>query len=202
MPRTSAVDAYIAKSADFARPILEKFRDLLHRACPDVQEVLKWGVPHFEHQGVLAGMAGFKKHVNLFFWKSDLMKDPAGLFKKTDGSRSVFQGTSIDDLPADKVLLAYIKEAVALNERGVKRTRKPTAKKPELPVPADLRSALKKNKKAQAAFDAFPPSHRREYIEWITQAKQAETRARRLATALEWMAEGKARNWKYMRNSG
>jgi uncharacterized protein YdeI (YjbR/CyaY-like superfamily) len=199
MPRTAAVDAHIAKSADFARPILTKFRDLLHRACPEVQETLKWGVPHFEHHGVLAGMAGFKKHVNLIFWKADLMKDPAGLFTKAEGPRNVVQLKSMDEMPADKVLLAYVKEAAALNEQGIKRERKPAAKKPDLPVPADLRSALKKNKKAQAAFDAFPPSHRREYIEWITQAKQAETRARRLATALEWMAEGKPRNWKYVR---
>jgi hypothetical protein len=199
MPRTAAVDAYIAKAADFARPILIKFRDLIHRACPEVEETLKWGVPHFEHQGVLAGMAGFKKHVNLFFWKADLMKDPAGLFKKGDSARSVFQGKSIVDLPSDKVLLAYIKQAVALNEQGVKRKKKPAVKKPDLPVPADLRAALKKNKKAQAAFDAFPPSHRREYIEWITDAKQPETRARRLATALQWIAAEKPRNWKYMR---
>lgn len=199
MPRTAAVDAYIAKAADFARPILTKFRDLLHRTCPDVQEVLKWGVPHFEHEGVLAGMAGFKKHVNLIFWKADLMKDSAGLFRKADGPRNVLQPKSMDEMPPDKVLVAYMKEAMALNEQGVKRAKKAAAKKPDLPVPADLRAALKKNKKAQAAFDAFPPSHRREYIEWITDAKQAETRARRLATALEWMALGKPRNWKYMR---
>lgn len=196
--KNPAVDAYIAKSADFARPILTRVRAAMHQACPQIEETIKWGVPHFEHQGVVASMAAFKQHASFGFWKQKLMDDPAGLFPAAgESSMGGRKFRSADELPADAVLLRYIRAAVALNEAGVKVPKAAKPKKPPPELPADLAAALKKNAKARASYDAFPPSHKREYVEWITEAKQEATRRRRLATAVEWMAQGKSRNWKY-----
>jgi uncharacterized protein YdeI (YjbR/CyaY-like superfamily) len=197
--RDPRVDAYIAKSADFARPILEHLRAVVHAACPDVEETMKWSFPHFQYKGMLCSMAAFKEHCALGFWKGSLILGEAG--GGSDGAMGQFgRITKLGDLPSKKILVGYIKKAMELNEAGVKSpTRsKPKAPKPEAVVPDDLATALKNNPAARAAFDKFPPSHRREYIEWITEAKTAPTRARRLETAVEWMAEGKPRNWKYM----
>lgn len=193
------VDAYIAKAPEFARPILEKVRRLFHQACPEVVEDIKWGVPHFSWKGMLGGMAAFKQHVGYGFWKAKLMSDPAGLFE-TDcaGSMCTVKPRSMKDLPADKVLLAYIREAMKLNEQGVKAPRKPVSKRSVAP-PADLAAALKKSKSARATFEAFSPSHQREYNEWIEEAKRPETRQRRVEQAIEMLAEGKSKNWKYER---
>jgi uncharacterized protein YdeI (YjbR/CyaY-like superfamily) len=137
-------------------------------------------------------MAAFKAHCLLGFWKGPLMKT------LPYDSASFGRFESIDDLPSEAAIVRMVKEAKALNDAGVKLPR--TAKaKPALKAPADMLAAIKKNKKAQAAYAAFSPSHRREYIEWITGAKAHETRARRLETAVKWMAEGKSRNWKYAR---
>lgn len=196
--KNPAVDAYIAKSADFAQPILRRVRALMHKACPQIEETIKWGVPHFEYQGVVAGMAAFKQHASLGFWKQKLMKDPARLFPAAgDSSMGGRRFRSVDELPSDAVLLRYIKAAVALNAAGVKVPKAARPKKPPPKPPADLAAALRKNPKAKATYDAFPPSHRREYVEWITGAKQEATRLRRLATAVEWLAQGKSRHWKY-----
>jgi uncharacterized protein YdeI (YjbR/CyaY-like superfamily) len=197
---SSQFDDYIAEAPEFARPILKKIRSLFHKACPQIQETIKWGLPHFEYRGIVGSMAAFKRYVSFGFWKGKLLSDPQKLFGilgKTNMSMSKI--TDVTQLPDDKILLAYIREAVALNELGVKlpAKRKSVRKKP-LVVPADLVRALKTNKKARATFDGFSPSHQREYVEWITEAKQEETRARRLATTLEWLAAGKPRNWKYM----
>lgn len=196
--KNPAVDAYIAKSADFARPILARLRRLMHQACPKIEETIKWGVPHFERQGVVASMAAFKQHASFGFWKQKLMDDPAGLFPAAgDSSMGGRKFRSVKDLPADAVLLRYIKAAVALNEAGVKLPKADRPKKPPPKLPADLAAALKKNPKAKATYDAFPPSKQREYVEWITEAKQEATRLKRLATAVEWLAQGKSRHWKY-----
>jgi uncharacterized protein YdeI (YjbR/CyaY-like superfamily) len=197
------VDAYIAKSADFARPILEHLRKLIHKACPGVTETIKWSMPFFEYKDeMLCNMSGFKQHCALGFWKASLLKDPEGVLhvKDKNSMGHMDRITSLKDLPADKILVALIKEAATLNEQGVKKPA-PAKKspKPELPVPPALASALKKNKKAGEVFAAFPPSHRREYIEWITEAKTDETRDKRVATTLEWLTEGKSRNWKYQK---
>jgi uncharacterized protein YdeI (YjbR/CyaY-like superfamily) len=194
--KNPAVDAYIAKSADFARPILKRLRGLMHRACPKVEETIKWGVPHFEYQGVIAGMAAFKQHAAFGFWKRRLMQDPAGFFSKGESGMGGRKIRSVDELPSDTVLLGYIREAVALNEQGA-RVPRSTRKKPPVKAPPYLAAALKKNAKARKTFENFSPSQQREYVEWLTDAKQEATRERRLATALEWMAEGKTRNWKY-----
>jgi uncharacterized protein YdeI (YjbR/CyaY-like superfamily) len=196
--RIPEVDAYIDKSAAFAQPILGKIRTLFHEACPEIQEVMKWSFPHFEYKGLVGSMAAFKQHCSFGFWKGKLLKDPHKLFVGVgDTSMGGMKVSSLADLPSDKVLLAYIKEAVALNEDGIKA---PTAeKKPKkaLVVPGYFLAALRKNKEALAVFEAFSPSHQREYVEWVTEAKQETTRAKRLAQAIEWMAEGKSRHWKY-----
>ena len=201
MPSTDArIDAYIAKSAGFAQPILAHLRQLVHKACPEVTETVKWSMPFFEYNGSpLCNMAAFKQHCSFGFWNASLMKDANSKLQVKDrGAMGNFDRlTTVKDLPSDKAMLAYIKEAVTLIEKGVKKTVAKKAPKPELPVPPELTAALKKNKKAQATFEAFSPSHRREYIEWITEAKTDATRDKRLATTVEWLAEGKSRMWRY-----
>jgi len=190
--RDPRVDAYISKSPDFAKPILTHLRSLVHDAVPDVQETIKWGAPHFEYQGVLAGMAAFKQHCNLILWKASLVIGGKGN-REGGPLRNI---AKLSDLPSDKTLTGWIKSAAALNAQGVKN---PRATKPRtaFAVPAELKKALAGNKKAAAAFKGFPPSHKREYSEWIADAKGADTRQRRVETAVEWIAEGKSRNWKY-----
>lgn len=192
------IDAYIAKSAEFAKPILKHLRKVVHAGCPDVQETMKWSMPHFDYKGVMCGMAAFKEHCAFGFWKADLILD-RDKQKEKRGMGSFGCIKSLDDLPGEKTLIGYVKKAAALNEAGIKapgRTQ-PKKRKP-LPMPDDFSAALKKNAKARTTFEKFLPSHRREYIEWITEAKRDETRKQRLATSLKWLAEGKARNWKYM----
>jgi uncharacterized protein YdeI (YjbR/CyaY-like superfamily) len=195
------VDAYIAKSAAFARPILYHLRALVHKACPGVQETMKWNFPHFDYYGIVCSMAAFKQHCAFGFWKASLMSEGAKFAKVgTTAMGHLGRITSLADLPPYKTLIGYIKEAAHLNRDGVKVPKNPAAKK-RLIVPSDLAAALKKNKKARETFDAFSPSNKRDYVEWLTEAKTEATRAKRLATAMEWMAEGKIRNWKYVRGA-
>ncbi len=196
------IDAYIAKSADFAKPILTHLRQLVHKACPGATETVKWGMPFFEYNGtILCNMAAFKQHCSFGFWNALQMKDAGEKLQVKDrGAMGNFDRiTSLKDLPADKTMTAYIKEAATLIEKGVKKAAPKKAPKPELPMPPELAAALKKNKKAQAAFEGFPPSHRREYIEWIVEAKTDATREKRIATTVEWLTEGKSRMWKYQK---
>ncbi len=194
------IDAYIARSAAFAQPILKHIRKLVHAAFPAVEETMKWSIPHFVHKGILCNMAAFKHHCAFGFWKGALIIGTHVGNIQDEAMGQFGRITAPSDLPADKVLIGYIKKAVQINDTGVKvRDRtKPKAKK-ELDVPDDLRAALKKNKKALAIFEDFSYSHKKEYVEWITEAKRAETRTQRLETAIEWMAEGKPRNWKYVK---
>lgn len=185
--RDPRVDAYIAKSADFAKPILNYFRDIVHAAVPDIEETMKWSMPAFEYKGPLAQMAAFKEHCAIGYWKESVL-----------GAKRWGNVKSLDDLPPKKELIALTKKAAKLNEEGVKVERKKPAPKKDIPPPPDLVAALRKNRKAQAAFDNFSPSHRREYVQWIAEAKAEETRKRRIAQAIEWMSEGKPRNWKYI----
>lgn len=195
--RDPRVDAYIARSAEFARPILTHLRDTVHAACPGVEETMKWNAPHFMYRGMLAGMAAFKAHCAFGFWKGSLIAGSMG--DKASAAMGQFgRITSVADLPARRVLAGYVKQAMKLNENGVTAPRQKAGKpKPAIRVPPDLAAALKRNRKARETFENLSPSHRREYLEWITEAKAAETRKRRLASAVEWMAEGKSRNWKY-----
>ena len=199
--KNKVIDAYIAKSADFAKPILQHIRELVHKTCPHVEEKMKWSFPHFDYKGeMMCSMAAFKQHAAFGFWKASLMKDP--VLAET-ASSEVAMGhlgriTTLKDLPADKKLVAWIKEAMALNDKGIKLAAKPrSTEKKELVVPDDFTKALAKNKKAKQIFDAFPYSHKKEYVEWVVDAKTEETKNRRMASAIEMMAEGKSRNWKY-----
>ena len=192
------VDAYIAKAKPFAQPILKQIRQAVHAGCPDVVETIKWSVPAFEYKGPMCGMAAFKAHCLMGFWKGTLVKSmPKDRVTQAGGGWGRFE--SADDLPDKKLLIRMVKEAAALNDAGITVKRVPKAPKPPAKAPADMLAAIKKNKNAAANWAASSPSHQREYIEWITDAKSDETRQRRLATAVEWIAEGKGRNWKYER---
>jgi len=193
--RDPRIDAYIAKSADFAKPILRYLRETIHAACPDVQETIKWGTPTFDYHGIMCGMAAFKEHCALGFWKAKLIVGE----ESSEAMGQFGRITSVDDLPSKNVLTGYVKKAMELNASGVTVPRAPKPKRKAPAVPDELRRALGRNKSARTAFDAFSPSHQREYIEWITEAKTDETRTRRVETAVEWIAEGKPRNWKYMK---
>ncbi|HEV8080457.1 MAG TPA: YdeI/OmpD-associated family protein [Chitinophagaceae bacterium] len=194
------VDAYIAKSADFAKPILNHLRQLVHNACPDVEESIKWSFPNFDYKGIFCSMAAFKEHCSFGFWKAALMKDAE---KLKDNQQSAMGHTgkikNLKDLPSDKILIGWIKEAAKLNDDGIKLPPRKKTEKKDLIIPDYFTKTLSKNKKALQAFENFPPSHKKEYVQWITEAKTEDTRNRRMETALEWIAEGKGRNWKYER---
>jgi uncharacterized protein YdeI (YjbR/CyaY-like superfamily) len=190
------VDAYIAKSQPFARPILKHLRSVVHQGCPDCEEAIKWGMPHFAYKGMFCGIAAFKQHAAFWLWKGKLIVDP----KHSPSSKAMGNFgriTSLKELPPKATLVGYVKRARALKDAGVKSVRPARTPRKPLPVPADLKAALAKNAKARATFADFAPSHRREYIEWITGAKAADTRLRRLTTAIALMAAGKSQNWKY-----
>jgi uncharacterized protein YdeI (YjbR/CyaY-like superfamily) len=193
-------DAYIEKSADFAKPVLKHFRSLVHKTCPEVEEKLKWSMPHFDYAGgPLAHMAAFKQHCAIGFWKAGLMKDNEKLMsnaKSESAMGHLGKITSLKDLPKDSVLVKYIHEGMKLNEMGIKAPAT-KVKATELEVPDYFSKALSKNKKAKAHFEAGSNSYRKEYVMWITEAKTEETQQKRMETAIEWLSEGKSRNWKY-----
>lgn len=194
------IDTYIEKKADFAKPILKHLRELVHKACPDAEETIKWGMPFFDYKGsVLCAMAAFKEHCTFMFWKAKLMKDPEGILQITEREAMGNFGNikSLKDLPSDKVLIAYIKEAAKLNEDNIKLPARKKTPFTELKMPVDFADALKKNKKAQTVFENFTPGKRKEYIEWITEAKTEPTKIKRIETAVDWISEGKSRHWKY-----
>ncbi len=193
--RDPRVDAYIEKSLPFAQPILAHLREVVQATCPRVEETIKWGFPHFMYEGMLCSMASFKAHCAFGFWKGALIVGPGA----GEAMGQFGRLASVKDLPSKKILAGYVKQAMALNESGVKspaRT-KPRTTKPEPVAPPAFLAALGKDKRAAANFAAMPRSHRREYIEWISEAKREETREKRTAQALEWIGEGKPRNWKY-----
>ncbi|HWW01431.1 MAG TPA: YdeI/OmpD-associated family protein [Candidatus Acidoferrum sp.] len=200
------VDSYIARVPGFARPILAHLRRLVHAACPEVEETLKWGFPHFMHKGILCSMAAFKQHCSFGFWKHALLfpaeSTPAAQHAETGapGMGQFGRITALSDLPGDKSLLAIISKAAALNDAGIQHPFRVVPKhERKLVVPVYLAAALKKNPRARAAFDGFSYSHRKEYVEWLTEARTEPTRDKRLATTLAWLTEGKSRNWKYER---
>lgn len=193
------IDKYIAGAQPFAQPILRHLRELVHAVCPEVEEKMKWSFPHFDYKGqMMCSMAAFKAHAAFGFWKEKLLHDPEGLLTNADAMGSLGKLTAIQDLPSDKVLAGFIRQAMKLNDDGI-TTPKPKPKAVAFEVPKDLTNSLKKNSAAKRTFEAFSPSNKREYISWLAEAKTEETRNRRLATAIEWMAEGKIRNWKYVK---
>jgi len=194
------VDAYINNAQNFAKPVLKYIRGVVHEACPTVEEKMKWSFPHFDYKNqMMMSMAAFKEHCTLGFWKASLLKDLKSKPKET-AMGQFGRITKVSDLPSKKVLTKFIKEAMKLNDEGIKVTAKPLSKKKkELKIPDYFIKALKKNKKALKTFEGFSYSNKKEYVEWITAAKTEETRNKRLATAVEWISEGKIHNWKYLR---
>jgi uncharacterized protein YdeI (YjbR/CyaY-like superfamily) len=203
MGKEKIIDDYIDKSAAFAKPILNHIRELVHKACPHAEEKIKWGFPHFDYKGeMMCSMAAFKQHAVFGFWKAALMKDPVLIENAKSETAMGHLGklTSLKDLPADKKIIAWIKEAMLLNEQGVKLPPKQKAAgKKELEIPEYFLNALSKNKKAAEIFDAFAYSHKKEYVQWIREAKTEGTRNKRIQAAIEMIAEGKGRNWKYQK---
>lgn len=198
------VDIYIEKSQPFARPILKHLRKLVHTACPEVEETIKWGFASFEYKGPLCSMAAFKEHAVFGFWKSTLLYDPKGYlgeryYQGGEAMGNLGRITHINDLPPDKMIISFVKQAKALNDTGVKLPARPKKEKKELVVPEYFFSAVKKNKKASAVFEGFSYSNKKEYVEWVTEAKTDATRDQRLSAAVKWMSEGKVRNWKYLK---
>jgi hypothetical protein len=192
------IDAYIAKAPEFAKPILTYLRRCVHAAVPDVQEQLKWRSPSFEYKGMFCGMAAFKQHCAFGFWKHKILVE-RGVIDQNDRAMGQYgKITSVADLPGEKKLIAIIKAAAKLNDEGTKMPR-PVKAKPPLKAPAYFMAAVKRNKKALATYEGFSPSQKREYVEWVTEAKTTATRDQRLATSVDWMSQGKMRNWKYVR---
>ena len=196
--RDKRVDTYIARSADFAQPILRALREIIHDGCPEIEEDIKWRSPTFMYKGILCGFAAFKQHCAFGFWKGSLIFDGK---ENLDAMGQFGRVTSMKDLPSRRVLLGYVKKARQLNDEGVKvrRKRKSAGEKEQLRIPTYFTAALKKNRKALTNFEAFSYTKKKDYVEWLTEAKTDETRARRLETSMEWIAQGKTRNWKYER---
>lgn len=195
--RDKRIDAYIAKAAPFARPILNRLRTIIHEACPEVEETIKWGHCSFEYKGILCGMAAFKEHCAFAFWKGDAIMEASD--QSADAMGQFGRLTSIKDVPPKATLIRYIRRAMVANEQKKQTppTPRPRRKPEEVSVPDYFLAALRKDKKALAIFEAFPYSKRKDYVEWITEAKTDATRDRRMQTALEWLREGKSRMWKY-----
>ena len=196
--RDPRIDAYIARAAPFAQQILRHVRKLVHAGCPEVQETMKWSMPHFGYHGIMLGMAAFKEHCSIAFWKGELI---LGKRAGSDGGMGHFgKITSLRDLPSDKRFIEYVRKAATLNKQDIKKPTdlKPKSVRPELTVPEHFRAALGKNKKAAATFEGFSYTNKKEYVDWLTEAKREQTRSQRLQTAIAWLAEGKVRNWKYV----
>jgi len=195
------VDAYILKAQPFAQPILNHLRKLVHQVCPEVEETIKWSFTAFDYKGPFCTMAAFKQHCAFGFWKAALMKDADKLKRAQSNSMGHLDRlTSLKDLPSDKQMISYLKEAMKINEAGLKLAprKKATDAKP-LAVPPYFKTALSKNKKTAEHFANFAPGQKKEYILWLTEAKTEETRNKRMEQAIEWISEGKIRNWKYLR---
>jgi uncharacterized protein YdeI (YjbR/CyaY-like superfamily) len=195
------IDAYIAKSEPFARPILSHIRKIVHQACPDVQETMKWSMPFFDYKGeMMCNMAGFKNHCSFGFWKASLMNDPKNILThgKT-GMGDTGKLSSISNLPPEEDLFALIFEAMRLNDEGIKLPSKSKPAKTEIIVPDYFLKILKENPDAEKAFFNFSYSHKKEYVNWIEGAKREETRQNRLTKAIEYLSEGKGKDWRYER---
>jgi uncharacterized protein YdeI (YjbR/CyaY-like superfamily) len=198
----SRVDAYIAKSADFAKPILIHIRELVHKASPLITESIKWGFPFFDYKGPVCQMAAFKQHMAFGFWKAKQLNDPNKLLQQDEPAAGSFgRLISLADLPSDEILVDFIKQAMQINEVAkdspVKKETPPKVPKAAIEMPADFADLLANSPKALEVYEKFSPSHKREYLEWIVDAKSHDTRQKRMQTALEWISEGKSRNWKY-----
>lgn len=200
MNYNSQIDDYILKAQPFAQPILHHLRKLIHDACPQVEEKIKWGMPCFDYHGIMCNFASFKQHCTFGFWKAALMKDQSLMENaaKENSMGHLGRITDIKLLPSDRKINAYIKEAMLLNEKGIKVQRIKNNKAiDQESEPEYMLKALRSDKKVLANYESFSPSCKREYIEWVTEAKTELTRTKRLQQAILWIKEGKKRNWKY-----
>jgi len=192
------VDAYIKKAQPFAQPILAHVRSLMHKGCPELTETIKWGMPHFEYKGVISSMAAFKEHCVFGFWKQDLIPGMKQYIKEKEAMGSWGRITTLKGIPPDKDIIEFVRVAAELNEKGIKSPKR-AAKPVVVNMPDDFLKAIRANKKASGVYDNFSPSNKRDYADWISGAKNDETRKNRMKTAIEWMSEGKPRMWKYMK---
>lgn len=198
------IDDYISNAAAFAQPLMNHLRELVHEVCPEVRETMKWSRPHFEYKGLLCGFAAFKQHCVFGFWNAALLNDPEGVLKTTEKTAmgSLGRMTGLNDLPSDGTLKPLIADAMRINDAGIKvagSDRKPGGAKAAIPEPVYFTEMLAQHPRAKTSWDAFPPSQRREYLEWITEAKTGATREKRLAQTIAQLQEGKHRHWKYQR---
>ena len=196
------IDLYIEKAAPFAQTVLRHLRQLVHKTCPEVVENVKWGMPSFEYKGLWCGFASFKEHCTFGFWKAGIMKDSQVLLGKASKAAMGNLGriTSMKDLPSDKIIIGWLKESMKLNDEGIKVPKDVTKhEKKVIITPKWFIEAVKKNKKAWTTFDNASQSFKKEYVQWVTEAKTDETKDKRLKQSIEWMVEGKHRNWKYMK---
>jgi uncharacterized protein YdeI (YjbR/CyaY-like superfamily) len=196
-------DKYIENAKPFAQPILKHLRELIHSVCPAVEEKIKWGFPHFDYKGVMmCSMAAFKEHAVFGFWKASIMDDPDNILSVAERASMGHMGRlqSLQDLPIDKILIKYIKEAVRLNDEGIKLPEKvKVTEKKELVLADDFKKAINRHPKALDVFDNFSYTNKKEYIEWIEGSKSEDTRIKRMEQAAEWISEGKIRHWKYQK---
>ncbi len=196
-------DEYLETASDFAKPIMKHLRELVHARCPEVVEEIKWGIPHFDYKGeMLCIFAAYKNHCSFSFWKESLMGDPRLKANPDLKAAQRFMGklTSLADLPPDDQLIAYVEEAMALNDQGVKLAPRPSAKlaRPaEIAIPDAFAEQLSRHAQANEVFQSRSPSFRKEYVAWIADAKTDQTRQKRIDESLEWIAQGKGRFWKY-----
>jgi uncharacterized protein YdeI (YjbR/CyaY-like superfamily) len=194
------VERNIAGAPAFAQPILRELRAWVREACPEAQETIKWGhIAFVTEHGILCMLGTFKAHCTFGFWHRGMVAVVGKDGRDADSAMGIFgRITRLEDLPNKQAMLGYIRAAAALGASGEPALVRPRAKtKPEAKVPAEPTAALKKNRAAATTFAGLSPSGRRDYVEWIAEAKRDETRVKRLATSVEWLAEGKARNWKY-----
>jgi uncharacterized protein YdeI (YjbR/CyaY-like superfamily) len=195
------IDAYLQKVQPFALPIMLHLRELVHTACPQVEEAWKWSFPHFLYRGnILCSMAAFSKHCAFGFWLAAEMNDPQDILREgveRNAMGHLGKITSVADLPTDNTLIRYIQHAAELIDLGVTQKKKQAKEKKELIIPTYFKKELIQNKKAAATFTQFSESCKREYLDWITEAKTEATREKRIAQTLIWLEEGKKRNWKY-----
>jgi uncharacterized protein YdeI (YjbR/CyaY-like superfamily) len=203
--KDNRVDLYIANVPEFAKPILKHLRNLVHKACPDVKETIKWGMPAFDYYGILCSMASFKQHTVFGFWKGSLLTDPKNYLQKRSAKGGEAMGnfgriTTLKDLPSDTILIDFIKQAKILNIEGVKMPVKQKKTK-ELIIAKELAIALEEYKKAKSYFEKLSLSQKRDYCDWINEAKSETTKTKRINTTIEWLSEGKTRNWKYENKS-
>ncbi len=193
------VDHYIADAADFAKPILKRLRSAFHRGCPEIEETIKWGIPTFEYHGIVGSIAAFKAHVAVGFWRSREMDDPAQLLERRAASMCNIRLERLADMPTLSILSEYVKQAAEHNATQPKKSPPKKKKVSIAQLPAEFKQALQKKPKAKTAFSKMTAAQQRDYVDWITSAKQASTATRRIQTAVDWIAEGKTRNWKYQK---